>query len=189
MYGNHQESFIRKYIFSTDHKWIGIQYGVTGLVFLLFGFVLMMIMRYQLAYNVNTGLEKDILSPDRSLTPEERTLLQSLIDSSYDQFVKAVAEGRKLSEEKVREFADGRVFTGAQAKELGLVDELGDENDARILAIKLADLDEKLQPITLGQPKKKLIGLLPGGKILSNLLEMINLEFCTNGQPLWLFRP
>ena len=64
MYGNHQESFIRKYIFSTDHKWIGIQYGVTGLVFLLFGFVLMMIMRYQLAYNTNTGLEKDILSPD-----------------------------------------------------------------------------------------------------------------------------
>ena len=138
---------------------------------------------------VKSGLFKDILSPDRSLTPEERTLLQSLIDSSYDQFVKAVAEGRKLSEEKVKEFADGRVFTGAQAKELGLVDELGDENDARILAIKLADLDEKLQPITLGQPKKKLIGLLPGGKILSNLLEMINLEFCTNGQPLWLFRP
>ena len=44
---NHQESFIRKYIFSIDHKWIGIQYGVTSMIFLLFGFVLMMIMRYQ----------------------------------------------------------------------------------------------------------------------------------------------
>jgi len=61
---NHQESFIRKYIFSIDHKWIGIQYGITSLFFLLFGFILMMIMRYQLAYNVNTGLEKDIISPD-----------------------------------------------------------------------------------------------------------------------------
>ena len=61
---NHQESFIRKYIFSIDHKWIGIQYGVTSMLFLLFGFVLMMIMRYQLAYNVNTGLEKDLISPD-----------------------------------------------------------------------------------------------------------------------------
>ena len=61
---NHQESFIRKYIFSIDHKWIGIQYGVTSMLFLLFGFVLMMIMRYQLAYNTNTGLEKDLISPD-----------------------------------------------------------------------------------------------------------------------------
>lgn len=61
---NHEESFIRKYIFSIDHKWIGIQYGVTSMLFLLFGFVLMMIMRYQLAYNTSTGLEKDIISPD-----------------------------------------------------------------------------------------------------------------------------
>ena len=61
---NHQEFFIRKYIFSTDHKWIGIQYGVTSMVFLLFGFILMMIMRYQLAYNTSTGLEKDLISPD-----------------------------------------------------------------------------------------------------------------------------
>ena len=64
MSSEHQESFIRKYIFSTDHKWIGIQYGITSMLFLLFGFILMMIMRYQLAYNVNTGLEKDLISPD-----------------------------------------------------------------------------------------------------------------------------
>jgi len=56
--------FISEYIFSIDHKWIGIQYGITSMIFLLFGFVLMVIMRYQLAYNVNTGLEKDIISPD-----------------------------------------------------------------------------------------------------------------------------
>ena len=73
---------------------------------------------------VKSGAFKDILSPDRALSPEERELLQSLIDSSYDQFVGAVAEGRGLDRDTVRTFADGRVFSGAQAKDLGLVDEL-----------------------------------------------------------------
>ena len=105
---------------------------------------------------VKSGMFKDILSPDRALSNEERELLQSLIDSSINQFVEAVAKGRKLSTEKVLEFADGRVFTGQQAKELGLVDQLGDEDQARRLAAKLADLDEeKTRTITLGRPKKK----------------------------------
>jgi len=64
IYEYRNDSFVRKYIFSTDHKWIGIQYGLTSMLFLLFGFILMMIMRYQLAYNTNTGLEKDLISPD-----------------------------------------------------------------------------------------------------------------------------
>ncbi len=139
---------------------------------------------------VKSGTFKDILSPDRALTPEERQLLQSLIDSSYEQFVTAVAEGRQLSHETVRSFADGRVFTGTQAKELGLVDELGDEDHALKLAAKLADLDEEnIRPITLGSPKKKLMGLLPGGTILSNLFDLLNMELANSGQILWLFRP
>ena len=139
---------------------------------------------------VKSGLFKDILSPDRALSNEERELLQSLIDSSYDQFVAAVAEGRQLNTEKVCEFADGRVFTGAQAKELGLVDELGDEDYARRLAARLADLDEeKTQTITLGRPKKKFIGLLPGGTLLSKIIDLINFELSNNGQILWLFKP
>ena len=137
---------------------------------------------------VKSGLYKDILSPDRSLSIEEREILQSLINSSYQQFVSAVAKGRNLSEEKVKSFADGRVFTGMQAKELGLVDEIGDENDARLLAAKLANLDEKLQPITLGKPKKKLIGLLPGGRIISKFLEQVFMELSTSGTILWLYR-
>ena len=58
--------------------------------------------------SIKSGTFKDILSPDRALSNEERELLQSLIDSSYNQFVAAVAEGRQISTEKVREFADGR---------------------------------------------------------------------------------
>ena len=138
---------------------------------------------------VKSGIYKDILSPDRALSSEERELLQSLIDSSYQQFVSAVANGRNLSEEKVREFADGRVFTGMQAKELGLVDELGDENDAKLLAIKIANLDEKTKPITFGKTKKKFLGLLPGGNFIHNLLNVLNLELEGNGQILWLFKP
>ena len=89
---------------------------------------------------VKSGPFKDILSPDKPLGEAERGILQALIDSSYSQFVSAVAEGRGLSEEVVRGFADGRVFSGAQAKELGLVDLLGDEETARREAARLAGL-------------------------------------------------
>ena len=139
---------------------------------------------------VKSGLFKDILSPDRALTGAERDLLQSLIDSSYGQFVEAVSTGRELSDSTVRGFADGRVFTGAQAKELGLVDALGDEETARVLAAELAGLDpEKTKPITFGAPPKRFAGILPGRSQLRNLLEALRLELAWNGQPLWLYRP
>ncbi|MFM8936916.1 MAG: signal peptide peptidase SppA [Vulcanococcus sp.] len=139
---------------------------------------------------VKSGLYKDILSPDRALTDGERELLQSLIDSSYSQFVAAVAEGRGLSEEAVRGFADGRVFSGAQAQEHGLVDVLGDEEAARRLACELAELDpEKTRPITVGQPNRRLAGLIPGRALLGRLLEAFSLELAWSGQPLWLHRP
>ena len=127
---------------------------------------------------------------DRALSGAERELLQSLIDSSYDQFVEAVATGRGLSASTVRGFADGRVFTGAQAKELGLVDALGDEETARLLAAELADLDpEKTKPITFGAPPKRFAGVIPGRSQLRSLLEALRLELAWNGQPLWLYRP
>jgi len=139
---------------------------------------------------VKSGLYKDILSPDRALTDGERKLLQSLIDSSYDQFVAAVATGRGLSQEMVRGFADGRVFSGAQAKELGLVDVLGDEEAARRLAAELAELDpEKTRPITFGSPPKRFGGVLHGRSQLRGLLAALSLELAWSGQPLWLYRP
>ncbi len=139
---------------------------------------------------VKSGLYQDILSPDRALTGDERELLQGLIDSSYGQFVAAVAEGRGLEEEQVRGFADGRVFSGAQAKELGLVDALGDEDTARRLAARLADLDEeKTRPVTFGKPQKRLASLIPGRALLGRLQEALNLELGWSGQPLWLYRP
>ena len=139
---------------------------------------------------VKSGPYKDILSPDRPLSSDERALLQALIDSSYGQFVSVVAEGRKLTPESVRSFADGRVFSGEQAKQLGLVDELGDEEHARRLAARLADLDEeKVRPVTLGRSKKKLMGLLPGSSLIEPLQQRLSLELMGSGQLLWLYRP
>ncbi|MEY3735689.1 MAG: hypothetical protein RLZZ624_748 [Cyanobacteriota bacterium] len=139
---------------------------------------------------IKSGPFKDILAPDRALSAEERALLQALIDSSYDQFVTAVASGRGLEPEAVRAFADGRVFTGAQALDLGLVDALGDEDTARRLAAELAGLDpEKIRPITFGDPPKRLAGLIPGRAMLSSLKALWQQELGWNGLPLWLYRP
>ena len=139
---------------------------------------------------VKSGLYKDILSPDRALTSGERQLLQELIDASYGQFVAAVAGGRKLDDAVVRSFADGRVFTGAQAKELGLVDQLGDEDAARRLAAELAGLDPvKTKPVTFGKAPKRFGGLLPGRALLRRLSESLAAELAWSGQPLWLYRP
>jgi protease-4 len=139
---------------------------------------------------VKSGLYKDILSPDRALSEGERELLQELIDSSYGQFVAAVAQGRGLPEEAVRRFADGRVFSGAQALELGLVDELGDEERARRLAAELAGLDpDHCKTVTFGKAPGRLAGLVPGRSLLETIGTALRLELAWAGQPLWLFRP
>lgn len=138
---------------------------------------------------VKSGAYKDILSPDRALSADERQLLQDLIDSSYDQFVAAVAEGRGLEPDAVKAFADGRVFSGAQAKELGLLDELGDEEQARVLAARLADLDEeRCKPVTLGKPRKSLLQGLPGSALLSAVQQRLSAELELSGQLLWMHR-
>lgn len=79
---------------------------------------------------VKSGLFKDIASPYRPMTDEERKILQGLIDDSYDQFVNAVATGRKMKVDDVKKIADGRIYSGRQAKKNGLVDELGSYQDA-----------------------------------------------------------
>lgn len=74
-----------------------------------------------------SGAFKDAGSPFRQLTPDEQAYFQRLIDEAYTDFVKIVAEGREIDAERVKQIADGRVYSGRQAKELGLVDSLGDQ--------------------------------------------------------------
>ncbi|MEM9213492.1 MAG: signal peptide peptidase SppA [Cyanobacteria bacterium P01_F01_bin.150] len=142
---------------------------------------------------IKSGPYKDILSFDRQLTSAEEGILQDLIDSSYEQFVQTVATGRGLPVETVKEFADGRIFTGAQALNLGVVDRLGTEEDARRWAAELADLDpEKTECYNFEEPKSLLSRLLPnnqGRTQLSAGIDWMEFELRTNGLPLWLYRP
>jgi protease-4 len=149
---------------------------------------------------VKSGPYKDILAFDREITESEKTILQELIDVSYQQFVQTIADGRKLTAETVRSFADGRVFTGQQALALGLVDRLGTEEDARCWAAELVGLDpEKTRCFTLEERKPLLnrffsrdasnIGQLAAIPGLSVGMEWLEFELATSGLPLWLYRP
>ncbi|MFH1942247.1 MAG: signal peptide peptidase SppA [bacterium] len=89
---------------------------------------------------VKSGRFKDTGSPHRSLTPADKQYLQSWVDDAFDQFVEVVARERALSKQEVLRLADGRVFTGKQAYEQGLIDLLGDYDEAIHLAARLGGI-------------------------------------------------
>ena len=89
---------------------------------------------------IKSGAFKDVGNFARQMTPEERKILQRLLDDVYGQFVDAVAEGRGLERKDVLAFADGRIYSGQQAHALKMVDELGGYEDAIDAAAKLANI-------------------------------------------------
>jgi len=89
---------------------------------------------------IKSGPHKDMGSAARRLSDEERQILQGMVNDIYNQFVDVVAKGRKMDKDQVRKLADGRIFTGRQAKELGLVDRLGNYYDALEVAKELAEI-------------------------------------------------
>lgn len=103
---------------------------------------------------VKSGRFKDIGSPNRPMTDADRQLLQTMIDDVQSQFVSAVAQGRNLSIEKVKEVADGRIMTGRQALSAGLVDQLGGLETAIDLAAELAGIDDPNVVYPLEPPPK-----------------------------------
>lgn len=112
--------------------------------------------------SIKTGKFKDTLSPFRELTPEEKEYIRSTIHDAYEQFLQAILKYRsnKISEEKLRNIADGRIFTGKVAKELGLVDELGNLQDAINKARQMA-----------GVPKARVFYMEERRGILRRLME------------------
>lgn len=90
--------------------------------------------------SIKSGPNKDIGSPFVPLSQEGREILQSLVDNVHSQFIAAVAQGRSMDEAKVRKLADGRIYSGAQAKELGLVDQFGTLRDAINVAAERAGI-------------------------------------------------
>ncbi len=89
---------------------------------------------------VKSGRHKDIASVFRGIKKEDREILQNVLDNVHDQFILAVAEGRKMLLEDVRKIADGRIFTGEQALKVGLIDEIGNLEDAVKVAGKLSGI-------------------------------------------------
>lgn len=94
---------------------------------------------------VKSGPHKDLGSPFRTMSPEDRRILQTVMDDVHSQFIEAVAEGRSLDTADVTRLADGRIFTGRQAKDAKLVDDLGDLEDAIRLAADMVGIE--------GEPK------------------------------------
>ncbi len=101
---------------------------------------------------VKSGRYKDIGSPLREMTSDEKRLIQEVVDDIYDQFLEAVSLNRKISKEKAASIAEGKIFTGRQALKMGLVDFLGDKEYAINLAAKLSGIKGKPEVV---YPKEK----------------------------------
>ncbi|MCA0986363.1 signal peptide peptidase SppA [Guptibacillus algicola] len=99
---------------------------------------------------IKSGPYKDIMSPNREMSEEERDILQSMIDNSYDQFVSVISKGRSMDENQVRELADGRIYDGRQAKDVDLVDGLGGLEDT-IAGMREDIGDKKLKVVQYKQ--------------------------------------
>jgi len=107
---------------------------------------------------IKSGKFKDIGSPTRAMTREEKAYLQSFIDGIHDQFIRAVSEGRHLPVKKVRKYADGRIFSGEDALKIGLIDKIGSFEDALDYASFLSGIKNKDYDVEY-PPKKKLFFL------------------------------
>lgn len=113
---------------------------------------------------IKSGKYKDIGSPTRVFTQDERALMQEVVNDSYDQFIEAIIKGRVnrndkytveksvLTESELKKYADGRIFTGRQAKKLGFVDSIGDIDTAKDMIEKMAQ--EKFKNNYIAKPVK-----------------------------------
>ncbi len=116
---------------------------------------------------IKSGKYKDILATHRDMTPEERSLLQEMIDLSYNKFIKDIALGRNMNQEEIRPIADGRVMNGETALKNKLIDKLGTFEDAILKAKELASLDAEA-PVyeQMESPLQEIFGsiksILPG---------------------------
>jgi len=106
---------------------------------------------------IKSGTFKDMGSPTREMTPQEKALLQGVIDDMHQQFVAAIANGREMPAEKIATLADGRIFSGKQAKAEGLVDRLGNFEDAVDWAGELGGISGKVSTVYEEEDKFKLL--------------------------------
>ena len=134
---------------------------------------------------LTSGPMKDAGSAFRDLTPQERAYLQRIVTQLHNQFVRAVADGRKgkLTLAEVARIADGRVFTGEEAKQLRLVDQLGNLNDAVTLAGELAGLEGTPDTIVPRREDRGLLDVLVGSARIDKVVGAV-----IKDKPEFLFR-
>lgn len=127
---------------------------------------------------IKSGPYKDILSPDRPMTAEEQVIIQTMVDEMYNTFVEHVSVGRKMDLATVKKLADGRIYTGRQALELGLIDKLGNYYDAIEETAKLAGIEDNysLKEAGYSDPLKKLFSYERSDMKIPNVLRDILLE-------------
>ncbi|MFQ5846450.1 MAG: signal peptide peptidase SppA [Candidatus Methylomirabilales bacterium] len=116
---------------------------------------------------IKSGPYKDMASATRDLSPQEQQLLQRLIDDIHDQFIQAVVEGRGLSREQVETLADGRILSGRQALKVGLVDQLGNLQDAIEAAARMGGIEGKPEIVQVKEREFSLLRFLLGGAATS----------------------
>jgi protease-4 len=113
-------------------------------------------------YNITAGRYKDVGSPFRTMTKEERAYMQGLIDNIYQQFLRDVSRNRKIPMEKMRKIAEGKIYTGEEAKAVGLVDEFGNLPDAIEKAGRLGGIKGRVEAVYPEREGFSLLRLLLG---------------------------
>ena len=121
---------------------------------------------------IKSGEYKDTGSPVRDMTRKERKMLQDLSDEIHKQFISDVAEGRKMESSKIRLIADGRIFSGEGAKNIGLVDRLGNFEDAIEWAGRMAGIKGKIRPVYIRDKKLSILKYLAESSVqkITNLI-------------------
>ncbi len=127
---------------------------------------------------IKSGEFKDLGSPSRKMTEKEKKMLKSLIEDIRNQFVAAVSKGRNMPEEKISEIADGRIFSGRQAKELGLVDSLGNFQDAVNLTKETAHIKGKAKLVYPEKKRKSLLWNLLFRDLVNDIINRVDHQRC-----------
>ena len=139
---------------------------------------------------IKSGKYKDMGSAFHEMTPDERDIFQSIVEDLYSEFVDVISEGRGIPEDRVREIADGRVYSGLQAKKLGLVDSFGNLDEASATAANLAGTSDTTVVRYVQQPgftDTLLARLVPGKSRAEQTMDAAGLNL--EPKPYYLYRP
>ncbi len=176
------------YIAAGANKIVANPGTITGSIGVIMGFT-----NYQELLNkiglvpvvIKSGKYKDIGSPVRKMKPEERKILTDLADKIHKQFIQAVIDGRKMDRKKVESLADGRIFTGQESKKLGLVDRLGNLEDAIEWAGRLGGIKGKISTVYAKEKKFSILKLFSD----SSAHELLNHFLDSNLSADYMYRP